>query len=84
MKKNTETMIEEFKEDYPEMKSLEYELRYIIGEVVNRIKKGGKILVCGNGGSAADSEHIVGELLKEFYIEGIVLISERLSIISES
>lgn len=25
-----------------------------------------KLLVCGNGGSAADSEHIVGELMKEF------------------
>ncbi len=81
MKKNTETMIEEFKEDYPEMKSLEYELRYIIGEVVNRIKKGGKILVCGNGGSAADSEHIVGELLKEFYIRRPIDVEfqERLS-----
>ncbi|MFS2387911.1 SIS domain-containing protein [Bacteroides fragilis] len=28
--------------------------------------KGGKLLVCGNGGSASDSEHIVGELMKEF------------------
>lgn len=27
---------------------------------------GGKTLVCGNGGSAADSEHIVGELMKGF------------------
>ncbi len=25
---------------------------------------GGKVLVCGNGGSAADAEHIVGELMK--------------------
>ncbi len=28
---------------------------------------GRKLLVCGNGGSAADSEHIVGELMKGFY-----------------
>jgi D-sedoheptulose 7-phosphate isomerase len=27
---------------------------------------GGKILVCGNGGSASDAEHIVGELMKSF------------------
>lgn len=27
---------------------------------------GNKLLVCGNGGSASDSEHIVGELMKEF------------------
>ena len=31
--------------------------------------KGGKLLVCGNGGSAADSEHIVGELMKEFKLK---------------
>lgn len=30
------------------------------------IENGGKILVGGNGGSAADSEHIVGELMKGF------------------
>ena len=29
-------------------------------------KNGGKLLVCGNGGSAADAEHIVGELMKGF------------------
>ena len=27
---------------------------------------GGKLLIAGNGGSAADAEHIVGELMKEF------------------
>ena len=29
---------------------------------------GGKLLVCGNGGSASDSEHIVGELMKGFVL----------------
>jgi D-sedoheptulose 7-phosphate isomerase len=29
-------------------------------------KQGGKLLICGNGGSAADCEHIVGELMKGF------------------
>jgi len=31
--------------------------------------RGGKLLVAGNGGSAADSEHIVGELMKEFKLK---------------
>lgn len=31
-------------------------------------EKDGKLLVAGNGGSAADSEHIVGELMKRFRI----------------
>ena len=30
---------------------------------------GKKILICGNGGSAADSEHIAGELLKSFTLK---------------
>jgi phosphoheptose isomerase len=29
-------------------------------------RAGGKLLICGNGGSAADSEHIVGELMKGY------------------
>lgn len=34
--------------------------------VINCYKNGGKVLICGNGGSAADSTHIVGELMKGF------------------
>ncbi|HBP39069.1 MAG TPA: phosphoheptose isomerase [Clostridiales bacterium] len=30
---------------------------------------GGKVLICGNGGSAADAEHIVGELMKGFRLK---------------
>ena len=37
--------------------------------MINTYKTGGKILVCGNGGSAADSEHIVGELMKGFMLK---------------
>jgi D-sedoheptulose 7-phosphate isomerase len=34
--------------------------------LVESYKSGGKLLIAGNGGSAADSEHIVGELMKNF------------------
>ena len=34
--------------------------------LVGAFRAGGKALVCGNGGSAADAEHICGELLKKF------------------
>ena len=40
--------------------------------MIETYKKGGKILICGNGGSAADSEHIVGELLKGFMLKRTV------------
>ena len=36
------------------------------GVLVDAFRAGGKVLVCGNGGSAADAEHICGELLKSF------------------
>lgn len=43
-----------------------------IAELYEQLSKvyhnGGKLLVCGNGGSAADSEHIVGELMKSFLV----------------
>ena len=32
-------------------------------------QNGRKLLVCGNGGSASDSEHIVGELMEEFKLK---------------
>ena len=34
--------------------------------IVDSYNKDGKVMVCGNGGSAADSLHIVGELVKSF------------------
>lgn len=58
--------MKELLERYPAL----YECRDSIGKaldmITNTYKNGGKVLVCGNGGSAADSEHIVGELMKGF------------------
>lgn len=36
--------------------------------IIETYKNGGKLLICGNGGSASDSEHIVGELMKGFIL----------------
>lgn len=35
-------------------------------ELIECVEKGGKILICGNGGSAADSQHIAAELVGRF------------------
>jgi len=35
-------------------------------KMVRSLKNGGKILVCGNGGSAADAQHFAGELVNRF------------------
>src|SRR5438067_3053336 len=42
------------------------ELRAAFDLLAAAYRNGNKLLVCGNGGSAADSEHIVGELMKGF------------------
>lgn len=37
--------------------------------IVDSLKSGGKILACGNGGSAADAQHFVGEMIERFYFD---------------
>lgn len=51
---------------YPELTECR-ESMYTAFEILKQcVKNGGKILLCGNGGSAADCDHIAGELLKGF------------------
>jgi len=38
----------------------------VAGEIIKCYKKGGKVLACGNGGSAADAGHFIGELVGKF------------------
>lgn len=38
--------------------------------IAERVRNGGKVLVCGNGGSAADAQHFAGELVGRFTKEG--------------
>jgi len=37
-------------------------------QIVKRLKKGAKVICCGNGGSAADAQHIAAELAGKFYL----------------
>ena len=37
--------------------------------LVNTYENGNKVLICGNGGSASDAAHIVGELMKSFKLK---------------
>ncbi len=41
--------------------------------LAERLQRGGKILVCGNGGSAADAQHFAAELVNRFEMERPVL-----------
>ena len=49
--------------------SLRESIDELAKEIVDRLREGGKILVCGNGGSAADAQHLVGEMVNKFLKE---------------
>jgi D-sedoheptulose 7-phosphate isomerase len=51
---------------YPGLQACERELGAAFDLLVAAYQNGNKLLVCGNGGSAADSEHMVAELMKGF------------------
>lgn len=53
-------------ERYPVLRVCEKDLRAAFDALAAVYRSGNKLLVCGNGGSAADSEHIVAELMKGF------------------
>ena len=51
---------------YPALEVCREDIEKALQMMIQTYRDGGKILICGNGGSASDSEHIVGELLKGF------------------
>lgn len=50
----------------PELAFLKDRIKALCDSVVESYHRGGKVMVCGNGGSFSDAEHIVGEMLKGF------------------
>ena len=59
-------IFDELYERYPQLTGCEGEIAKAFDLLLTCYRGGGKVLTCGNGGSAADAEHIVGELLKKF------------------
>ena len=51
---------------YPILTVQKEEIRKAYQVMAATYEAGGKLLIAGNGGSAADAEHIVGELMKRF------------------
>ncbi len=56
-------------ERYPLLAPMRQQVIATAELLINCYRSGGKILVCGNGGSAADSLHMVGELMKSFVLK---------------
>lgn len=79
------TQLERLTERFPVLEACREDIWKAYEVLKGTYEKSGMLLVCGNGGSGADSEHIVGELMKEFAIKRPLSKEERekLEMVSE-
>ena len=61
--------VNELVERYSALTPIKADVEAAVEKIVESYKKGGKVLLCGNGGSASDSDHVAGELLKGFLMK---------------
>ena len=61
-----DSRLTELSETYPELSVCLPDIQRAAQVLLACYHGGGKVLVCGNGGSASDAEHIVGELMKGY------------------
>lgn len=66
MKKEAQDILEELFIRYPDIKSCREDIVNAFALILEAYAFNKKLLICGNGGSASDAEHMVGELLKNF------------------
>lgn len=52
----------------------------VVEQIINCYENGGKVLFCGNGGSAADAQHLAAELSGRFYFDRYPLFAEALHV----
>ncbi len=45
------------------------EFSYAVSRIIESLETGGSLFLCGNGGSAADAQHLAAELVGRFYLE---------------
>ena len=69
MDSNVLRHISALEERYPQLSVCNDAIKGAYEIMEQAYANGRKLLVCGNGGSASDSEHIVGELMKEFKLK---------------
>jgi len=55
-------------------------IQNIIDQIIHCYENGGKVLFCGNGGSAADAQHLAAELSGRFYFDRHPLFAEALHV----
>ncbi len=69
VKESTLKCIDDLIARYPQLAVCREDLQAAVEAICDSYRHGHKLIICGNGGSAADSEHIVGELMKGFLLK---------------
>lgn len=69
---------------YPQLANIIVKINEASERLLRCYQNGNKLLICGNGGSSSDSDHIAGELLKGFEQKRSLDDSVRNSLISSS
>ena len=69
MKTSSYEIIKDLILRYPALAEAEGDITAAAEMMADCFGSGGKVMLCGNGGSASDSLHIVGELMKEFAVK---------------
>ncbi len=69
MKKRTLDFFEDFFARHSAWSMLREPISGVIEVLVECFENGGKLLLCGNGGSSADCDHIAGEMMKGFLLK---------------
>ena len=72
MKEMPEACLDELIECHPSLAGIRVDVQKAYRSLCECFLKGNQLFICGNGGSAADSLHIVGELMKEFTIKRLI------------
>ena len=73
----TENFIDELLNRYPVLTGNRAEITAVTDALIDLYRREGTLFLCGNGGSAADSDHICGELLKGFLSKRPLTAAER-------
>jgi D-sedoheptulose 7-phosphate isomerase len=79
IKKNISESIQ-VKQNILENPELLSKISQVSQEIINAFKNDKKVLFCGNGGSAADAQHIAAELSGRFYFDREPLFAEALHV----
>jgi D-sedoheptulose 7-phosphate isomerase len=69
MKERTQNFIDEFFGRHSDLAPLQDQILQACSILISAFQNGNKLLLCGNGGSCADCDHIAGEFLKGFLLK---------------